>query len=227
MGTICRVSFFRRETHPEPDPSHPNWPAERRALPLALRADAAAHPGGSVAEIDGNQVSDPEGYVPPEAIVGVFAVGTNGRPTGCFLRNPDYGPVQDDFAKLTSPHHWLGWLAAEPASAIRAELARALSEQVAGAVLEWVKVIEDPSFLTGGLRREDDAVIVVRAGLAVPFALSVVTPSERHILTGTLSWVATSLHRPGERRDRTWFDVGMSQSEAATELERRLYPDRI
>ncbi len=55
------------------------WPRERRQLSAQLTAEAAADPGGSVAEIDGAMVSDPDGYVPPEAIIGVFAVGPDGR----------------------------------------------------------------------------------------------------------------------------------------------------
>ena len=93
------------------------WPRGRRQLPAQLAAEAAANPGGSVAEIDGAMVSDPDGYVPPEAIIGVFAVG---RATGVYLRNPRYGPVRDDFARLESPDHWLGWLPGTPGWAVRA-----------------------------------------------------------------------------------------------------------
>ena len=53
------------------------WSREKRRLPADLVAAAAANPGGSVAEIDGSVaeidgsvVSDPNGYVPPEAIIG-------------------------------------------------------------------------------------------------------------------------------------------------------------
>ena len=62
-------------------------------------------------------VSDPDGYVPPEAIIGVFAVG---RVTGVYLRNPRYGPAHDDFTRLESPDHWLGWLPGTPGWAVRA-----------------------------------------------------------------------------------------------------------
>lgn len=34
-------------------------------------------------------VSNPDGYVPAEAILGGFAVGPDGQPTGEYARNPD------------------------------------------------------------------------------------------------------------------------------------------
>jgi hypothetical protein len=67
------------------------WPRERRQLP-AQTAEAASNPGGSVAEIDGSMVRDPDGYVPPEAVIGIFTVGPDGRATGDHVRNPPYGP---------------------------------------------------------------------------------------------------------------------------------------
>jgi len=51
------------------------WPIERRSMPEHLAAEAAAHPGGWVYEIDGSMVSNPDGYVPAEAIMGGYAVG--------------------------------------------------------------------------------------------------------------------------------------------------------
>src|SRR6266851_642832 len=67
------------------------WPIERRTMPGHLAAEAAAHPGGWVYEIDGSMVSNPDGYVPAEAIIGGFAVGKDGRPTGEYARNPGHG----------------------------------------------------------------------------------------------------------------------------------------
>ena len=51
----------------------PDWRRERRQLPAHLMGEAAANPGGSVAEIDGNVVTDPHGYAPPEANHRAFA----------------------------------------------------------------------------------------------------------------------------------------------------------
>src|SRR5258707_619513 len=64
--------------------------------------------------------------------------------------NDRYGPVRDDFTKLTEPDHWLGWLGEDPAATLRKSIAGELSDQVAGAVLTWIKVLETPRFLTAG-----------------------------------------------------------------------------
>jgi hypothetical protein len=214
----------------------PEGPPERREFPPELLAEAAANPGGSVYEIDGSQVPDPYGYVPPEAIIGEFTVDENGQPTGIFLRNPKYGPIRDDFTRLTDPDHWLGWLPGEPSAAIRSELLERLTDQVPGSTLEWVKITEKPAFRTGFVHNNpnntDDSsdkvrVIVTRAGLAVAFVLSVVTPElHRYFHEGGFSWVATRLDRPGEREDRTWFEIDVPFSEVAAVLDQRMYFDR-
>jgi hypothetical protein len=155
----------------------------RRTRPPELLAEAAAHPGGSVYEIDGSQVPDPNGYVPPVAIIGEFPVDENGQPTGIFLRNPKYGPIQDDFTRLTDPDHWLGWLPDEPSVSIRNALLEHLTDRVPGSTLEWVKITEKPVFRTAVVGNPNDATdpdgmkrtTLTRAGLAVALVLSVVT----------------------------------------------------
>jgi hypothetical protein len=52
-----------------------------REFPQDLLAEAARTPGGWVYEIDADQVADPNGAVPPEAIGGAWAVGLDGKPT--------------------------------------------------------------------------------------------------------------------------------------------------
>jgi hypothetical protein len=204
----------------------PEWHREQRQLPDHLAAEAAANPGGSVAEIDGAIVSDPDGYVPPEAIIGIFPVGPDGRATGEYVRNPGHGAVRDDFTRLESPDHWLGWLPDAPASAVRAHLAEILAEQVPGSVVEWVKVIDEPAFLTTGARDpgDPDRLIVRRAAIALPFALGVRAPGRRpEILTGVLSWAAAGLDAPGARSDRVWLDIGMSRQHAEELLQQRVH----
>jgi hypothetical protein len=189
-------------------------------------AEAAAHPGGSVAEIDGSMVSDSNGYVPAEAIIGCFLVGADGRASGEYARNPAYGPVRDDFTRLEAPDHWLGWLPDTPARSVRGTLQELLAEQVEGSVLDWVKVVDDPVFLTVGVRLPADPqqVIVGRAALAVVFALGVRPPQRKvAIITGVFSWVAVGLHEPGHRRDRTWMDLNLSRERAEALLKQRVY----
>jgi hypothetical protein len=64
----------------------------QRVFPSELLAEAAATPGGWVYEIDGAQVSDPNGHVPIEAIKGAWSVADDGSPTGEYWTNPNYRP---------------------------------------------------------------------------------------------------------------------------------------
>ncbi|MER8120245.1 hypothetical protein [Streptomyces sp. NPDC094031] len=204
--------------------------AERRRIlqspPPELVAQAAANPGGSVAVIDPELIADPDGYVPGEAVQGVWRVGADGKLTGEFVPNPRYGPPKDDFARLTESRHWLDWLGEQPADAVRESIAGILDEQVPGAVREWVKILDAPRYLTGGHRRPGDAdrMLVTRAAIALSFALSVTSPGgRREILLGVFSWVAVGLDRPGERKDRVWFDLGAGLDRAEADLRERIY----
>ncbi len=203
-----------------------DWAREPRELPAHLSAEAAANPGGSVAEIDGSQVSDPDGYVPSEAIIGVYPVGPDGLATGEFLRNPGHGPVRDDFGPLEAPDHWLGWLPDTPSASVRAAVEDMLSDQVADTVVGWMKVIDEPVFLTGGRRLPDDPdkMVVTRAAVAVPLAFSALPPGGHpEILTGVFSWAAAGLDTADGREDRAWLDLGMDREEAETLLQQRIY----
>ncbi|MCF2525645.1 hypothetical protein [Yinghuangia soli] len=204
----------------------------RRTPPPELAAVAAQHPGGSVAQIDSTYVDDPDGYVPPEAIAGAWIVAEDGTLTGEFAVNPRHGPPQDDFTKLTEPDHWLGWLPGDPERAVLDGIVECLTSQAPGAVVDWLKVTGTPAFLTGGIPQADGgeadptrrSVLVVRAAMAVPFALSVRAPERRReILWGVFSWVAVDLHRPEQRKDRTWLDLWTPLERAKELLDERVY----
>ncbi|WP_371497723.1 hypothetical protein OG871_17380 [Kitasatospora sp. NBC_00374] len=176
-------------------------------------------------EIAAEYVDDPDGYVPPEAVRRGWRVGQDGTLTGEFTDNPGFGPPQDDFARLTSPDHWLDWLGKDPAGAVRGSIAGILGDQTPGAVVEWLKVTEDPRFLTGGRPDPADAqrVTVTRAGAAVPFALSVTAPGHRReVLWGVFTWAAAGLDQP-QRHDRVWFDLGADADWAEEQLRSRIY----
>ncbi|MEU8438776.1 hypothetical protein AB0F18_39030 [Streptomyces sp. NPDC029216] len=204
--------------------------AERRRIlqspPPELVAAAAANPGGSVAVIDPALVGDPNGYVPGEAVQGYWVVGEDGKLTGEFVENPNYGPPKDDFSKLTDSGHWLDWLAEQPGAAVRDSIAGILDRQVQGAVLEWIKILDAPRYLTGGRPHPADPnrMTVTRAGIALSFALSVASPEHpRETLQGAFSWVAVSLDQPAERKDRVWLDLRADLDWAETELRERIY----
>jgi hypothetical protein len=71
------------------------WVREKRQLPPDQIADAAANPGGWVAEIDASMIDLNADRVPPEAIMGLYEVGPDGKATGDYLRNPGYGQAPD------------------------------------------------------------------------------------------------------------------------------------
>ncbi|MFJ9109520.1 hypothetical protein [Streptomyces sp. NPDC102283] len=204
------------------------WRSQRKGIPKepALLAAAAENPGGSVAEIDPAYIDDPNGYVPPEAIRGAWLVDSSGKLTGEYQENPRHGAPQDDFSKLTEPDHWLGWLGDNPAAAVREGIEESLRAQVADAVVEWVKILETPRFLTAGRQpsENDQVMLVTRAALAAPFALSVRTTQHgRSVLLGVFSWAAVNLSPPGVRKDRHWFDLGVELEWAGEQLQGRIY----
>ncbi|MFD0381355.1 hypothetical protein [Streptomyces sp. NPDC127112] len=205
--------------------------AERRRIlkspPPELVAEAAANPGGSVAAIDRSLVGDPNGYVPGEAVQGFWVVGQDGKLTGEFVENPNYGQPQDDFSKLTESGHWLVWIAEQPAAAVRDSIAGILAAQVPGAELEWIKILEEPRYLTGARRPDSDDpnhVIITRAGIALSFALSVNSPGRsRETLQGVFSWVTVALDQPGRPKSQVWFDLGADLDWAEEQLRERIY----
>jgi hypothetical protein len=153
-------------------------------------------------------------------------VDNSGNLTGEYQENPRHGVPQDDFTKLTDPDHWLGWLGDDPATAVRKGIEECLRGQVADAVVEWVKILETPRFLTAGRPHSEveQFMLVTRAALAAPFALSVhASQHGRSVLLGVFSWAAVNLSPPGVRKDRHWFDLGVGLDWAGEQLQRRIY----
>jgi hypothetical protein len=198
---------------------------KRRRRPAeGLVAEAARNPGGWVYEIDGEWVDDPNGYVPPEAIRGGWQVDDAGQITGDFVPNERHGRPRDDFELLTEADHWLDWLGDQPGRAVRDRIEEMLAEQVDGAKVEWLKVIAEPRFLTGGKPLPDDPgkAQVVRTGLAVEFGLSVVQPDgQRDVLTGVFSLAVAGMDEPAAR-EQSWLDLGETIDRAGPLLEERL-----
>lgn len=199
----------------------PQW----RTPPPEVVAQAAGTPGGWVYEIDQELIGDPNGYVPPEATRGGWRVDESGRATGEFVANDKHGPPRDDFSALTEPDHWLGWLGDDPGRAVRDSIELTLAQQVAGAKVEWLKFNDKPEFLTGGKPLPDDPerLQLVRTGLAVQFALSVLQPSgQRDVLTGVFSLAIAGMDEPAAR-ERSWLDLGATMEQIGPLLQNRLY----
>ncbi|WP_199234662.1 hypothetical protein [Kribbella sp. VKM Ac-2568] len=198
---------------------------KRRRIPSdGLVAEAARNPGGWVYEIDGDWVDDPNGYVPPEAIRGGWRVDEAGRLTGEFVPNKRHGRPRDDFELLTKADHWLGWLGDQPGRAVRDRIEELLVQQVEVAKVEWLKITEEPKFLTGGMPLADDPgrAQVVRTGLAVEFGLSVVQlDGRRDVLTGVFSLAVARMDEPAAR-EQSWLDLGETIDQIGPLLEERL-----
>jgi hypothetical protein len=131
--------------------------------------------------------------------------------------------MTDDFTPLTGSNHWLGWLGDDPAAAVRDEIESILRKQVATSTVEWIRLVGEPYFLTGGRKipEEPSKMIVTRAALAVAFELEVRADEHVEQLAGVFSWVAIRLD--GERRDRIHFDLNADLEWASDQLKARLY----
>ncbi|WP_435233911.1 hypothetical protein [Micromonospora aurantiaca (nom. illeg.)] len=196
-----------------------------RTPPAALVAEAARRPGGWVAELDRALIGDPGGYIPAEAIRGAWKVDDAGQLTGEFQPNARYGPPQDDFTKLFSTDHFLQWLGHDPAATIRESVAEVVDEQVPGAAVWWMKITDEPRFLTAGRRDADDpdSLIVTRAALAAAFAIGVDAPARPHeILWGVYSVAVVGLDRGEQARSRAWFDLWTGLDAAEQQLVTRI-----
>lgn len=189
-----------------------------------LVAEAAENPGGVVAEIDPAFEGDPDGYIPTEAILGTWKVDDEGRLTGEFEANPRAGTPADDFTRLVAPDTWLGWLGDDPAATVRFALAGMLSDQVEGAEVEWMKVIDEPRHLTGGRKTDDDKLVVVRAAIAVPFGLGVRSPDGSfHVLSGVFTIAMSGLDEADGPRSQLWLDLEADAEWAEGQLPGRIY----
>ncbi|MEU9742675.1 hypothetical protein AB0E12_26190 [Micromonospora chersina] len=200
-------------------------PARKGNPPSGLLAEAARNPGGSVAKIDQTLIADPNGYVPAEAIRGVWKVDAGGQLTGEFRPNPSYGPVQDDFSRLIATGHFLDWLGDDPAATIRQSVAEIVDQQVPGTTVRWMKITDEPRFLTAGRHAPDDpgSLIVTRAALAASFAVGVDSPPDRYeILWGVYSIAVAGLGRGEQARSRVWFDLWTTLDAAELQLRERI-----
>ncbi|MEV0644799.1 hypothetical protein AB0I28_06010 [Phytomonospora sp. NPDC050363] len=190
-----------------------------------LVAEAAENPGGVVAEIDPAFEGDPDGYIPSEAVRGVWRVDDEGRLTGEFEPNPNAGTPVDDFSRLVSPDSWIGWLGEDPAATVRTSLSEMLSDQVPDAVVEWLKVTDEPRHLTGGRRTDDgDRMVLTRAAIAVPFGLGVRSPDGGfHALSGVFTIAMSGLDEAGPPRSQLWLDLDAGADWAEELLVERIY----
>lgn len=106
---------------------------------------------------------------------------------------------------------------------MRSEIESILRQQVPTAKLEWIHLLGEPEFLTGGrkVHGEPNKLLLTRAALAVAFTLEVRSEGRVDRLEGVFSWVAAGLD--AERRDRCHFDIGAAMAWASEILQERIY----
>ncbi len=131
--------------------------------------------------------------------------------------------ITDDFSVLLEADHYLDWLGANPAQALRDEIERILRQQVPSAALKWIHLTGEPEFLTGGraLFNDPGKMILTRAALAVSFQMKVDSDGGEEILKGVFSWAATGLD--AGRDDRVYLDLDTEMAQAAPMLKMRIY----
>lgn len=130
--------------------------------------------------------------------------------------------TSDDFSGLDASRHMLPWVGLgeeDPYGELREHFEEALVAQDPGSVLEWVRLVGEPKFLTAGRRTDDGNMILQRAGLAFSFELSVVAGDlRRWPLAGVATLVGARLGTPAPRF-QFHFDVN-EDLETMTKTER-------
>lgn len=131
--------------------------------------------------------------------------------------------AMNDLTLLTTSDRWLGWLGDDPAQAVYSGIEGLLRQQVSTAKLDWLRLLDNPYFLTCGRRTlgSPEKLIVTRAALAVPFELEVESAGETDRLRGVFSWVASGLDE--ERHDQLYFDLDVEFAWASEQLLARIY----
>lgn len=209
-------------------PSTPQWvvqtvPPEWQP-PQGLIDAAALNSGGSVIDIDPAWVDDPDGYVPPGAVRGLFPVDEQGRLVREYHRNTAHTPPRDDFRNLYVDNDLpLMVLGDDPEGAVRGYLTNTLTAQVAGTEVDWIWVADTPAQQVAGKPVENDRLAVTRLALGIPFAMSVRAPGrEREVLAGTFTIIWAGLDRT-EQRVRVWLDLGESRGWAVEQFPTRMH----
>ncbi len=156
------------------------------------------------------------------------------KPAGAGEGKPEIGavdrPAWDDLSKLESTQHMFKWLADEPYAFIRSNIEGLLREQVADSRLVVLRATSDPHWLSGGRKMEEDdtKMVLMRAGVAFEFDLTVEAQGKTHRLTGVYTWVCVHLDEPAKRQQRVWLDISGTLAQFGTdgELKTRIYFER-
>lgn len=133
----------------------------------------------------------------------------------------------DNVTLLQATQHMFEWFNPSPFQAIRNEIETILYKQVADSKLEQFTATSEPDWLTGAKKIDNDAdnVILVRAGVAFEFELTVKENDKTHFLKGVFTWVGYHFDEPKDTHIQTWFDIDGTLAEFGKDgkLMERLY----
>jgi len=199
-----------------------------RSATAGLIAEAAAHPGGLVEEIDASCLPAGGGaFIPVEAIRGWHVVDPQGRLSGDFIPNKSHGTIRDDFTLVDPDDPALAWFPRPWFAAVRAEVEDNFRRQVSGCRLEWMKVIDRAVSTTSVLELDRDEefvrVLLRQAGVSLPCAVGLLEPGrQREVVVGVCTFVGVRLDRPEASHMKVWFDVGWTRAQAESVLSERI-----
>lgn len=135
----------------------------------------------------------------------------------------------DDFAIFSETEHMLRWLAEEPYNYIRESLEEMITNQVADAQLVDIRALEEPQWLSGARKKEEDGgkAILTRCGVAFALEMDIRQPDDSMVrVSGVYSWVSKNLDT-AKPKSRIWVDVDGTLDEFGSEgqLMVRMYFD--
>ncbi|MEZ0230827.1 MAG: hypothetical protein ACAI25_19570 [Planctomycetota bacterium] len=115
----------------------------------------------------------------------------------------------------TDPYAWLG---SDPYAEIRSRFQATLTEQNPTSVLESLRIVGEPRFMTCGREVQHEGrkhMLVTRVGLAFSFEILVVSGPERWPLRGSASFVVAALDQPQPLR-QFHFDLDSTLEQTGT-----------
>ena len=131
--------------------------------------------------------------------------------------------MQTDFTQLADTKYMLLWFSDNPFEDITTMVEDMFRQQVADTKLLSFEVVSAPEWITGGKRKGDDTVIVVRSGMAVPCRFTLQSQQTTHQLEGIFTWVGVNLDT--HPVTNMWIDLDGSLEEFGQEgkLQSRIY----
>lgn len=114
--------------------------------------------------------------------------------------------MKTNFEKLEETKHMLEWFSEKPFEEIPSTIEKIFNEQAPNTKMLSFEITDEPQWLTGGRKGEnEDEVILVRSGLAVPCTFILQNNHETFSLKGIFTWVGANLD--SEPITNMWMDL--------------------